>query len=80
MPVCEKILVIGMTDNRIIAQTVAKRKQMRLPYAKNTLKEERFSETLDIKSPKKLPYIRSTMCWISLSFEIYFAYCLEFVI
>lgn len=44
------------------------------------LRDEQFSETLDIKSPKKLPYIRSTMCWISLSFEIYFAYCLEFVI
>jgi hypothetical protein len=38
MPVCGKILVIGMTDDRIIAEKVAKRKQMCLPYARNTLK------------------------------------------
>ena len=25
------------------------------------LRDERFSETLDIKSPKKLPYIRSEL-------------------
>ena len=28
---------------------------------KTLLRDERFSETLDIKSPKKLPYIRSEL-------------------